>query len=106
MDFKRNKQNPQKPTPDGEKPRTNGWAALTIAILVVLAVSTIFRTVSDSQYTKTTWTDFRSEMAAGNLSEVEIEYDRVVYMTKEEAEKPAKEQKACFTGLPSSANIR
>ena len=105
MDFKRNKQNPQKPTPDGEKPRTNGWAALTIAILVVLAVSAIFRTVSDSQYTKTTWTDFRSEMAAGNLSEVEIEYDRVVYMTREEAEKPAKEQKACFTGLPSSANM-
>ena len=105
MDPKRDKQNPQNPNPDGDKPKTNGWAALTIAILVVLAVSTIFRTVSDSQYTKTTWSDFRSEMAAGNLSEVEIEYDRVVYMTREEAEKPAKEQKACFTGLPSSANM-
>ena len=81
MDPKRDKQNPQNPNPDGDKPKTNGWAALTIAILVVLAVSTIFRTVSDSQYTKTTWSDFRSEMAAGNLSEVEIEYDRVVYMT-------------------------
>ena len=105
MDPERNKQNPQKPDNNGDKPKPNGWAALTIAILVVLAVSTIFRTVSDSQYTKTTWSDFRSEMAAGNLSEVEIEHDRVVYMTKEEAEKPAREQKACFTGLPSSINM-
>ena len=105
MDPERSKQNPQKPNPDGDKPKTNGWVALTIAILVVLAISTIFRTVSDSQYTKTTWSDFRSEMAAGTLSEVEIEYDRVVYMTREEAKKPAKEQKACFTGLPSSTNM-
>ena len=105
MDPERNQQNPQKPDNNGDKPKPNGWAALTIAILVVLAVSTIFRTVSDSQYTKTTWSDFRSEMAAGNLSEVEIEHDRVVYMTKEEAEKPAREQKACFTGLPSSINM-
>ena len=104
MDPERSKQNPQKPNPDGEKPKPSGWAALTIAILVVLAVSTIFRTVSNSQYTKTTWSDFRSAMAAGNLSEVEIEYDRVVYMTAEEAEKPAREQKACFTGLPSSTS--
>ncbi len=104
MDPERSKQNPQKPNPDGEKPKPSGWAALTIAILVVLAVSTIFRTVSNSQYTKTTWSDFRSAMAAGNLSEVQIEYDRVVYMTAEEAEKPAKEQKACFTGLPSSTS--
>ncbi len=105
MDPERSKQNSQKPNPDGEKPKTNGWAALTIAILVVLAVSTIFRTVSDSQYTKTTWSDFRSAMEAGDLSEVEIEYDRVVYMTAEEAEKPARDQKACFTGLPSSTNV-
>ena len=39
--------------PDGEnnKPKTNGWVALTIAILVVLAFSTIFNAVSNSQYT-------------------------------------------------------
>ena len=104
MDPKRNKQKPKKPNPDGEKQKPNGWLALTIAILVVLAISAIFRMVSDSQYTKTTWSDFRSEMAQGNLSEVEIEHDRVIYMTKEEAKKPARDQKACFTGLPSSTN--
>ena len=107
MDPKHNDPNPTGPDRegDGNKPKTNGWVALTIAILVVLAFSTIFNAVSNSQYTETTWSDFRDAIQAGNLSEVELQYDRVVYMTKEEAAKPAREQRACFTGLPSSTNL-
>ena len=41
------------------------------------------------------------EWEAGNLEEVEIQYDRVLYMTKEEAAKPASDQRACYTGLPN-----
>ena len=107
MDPKHNNPNPSGPDRegDGNKPKTNGWLALTIAILIVLALSTIFNAVSNSQYTETTWSDFRDQIEAGNLSEVELQYDRVVYMTKEEADKPAREQRACFTGLPSSTDL-
>ena len=107
MDSERSNQNPKNPGSgrEGEKPKTNGWVALTIAILVVLAFSTLFNAVSNSQYTQTTWSDFRDAMEAGDLSEVDLEYDRVVYMTKDEAEKDPREQKACFTGLPSSYNV-
>ena len=107
MDSERNNQNPDPKDPGngGDKPKTSGWLALTIAILVVLAVSTIFNAVSKGQYRETTWSDFRSSMAEGQLSEVELHYDRVIYLTKEEAAKPAREQKACYTGLPSSANM-
>ena len=105
MEPERNNPNQKPPNkPDGEnnKPKTNGWVALTIAILIVLAFSSIFKTVSNSQYTQTTWSDFRAAMAADNLSEVEIRHDRVVYMTREEAAKDPRDQKACFTGLPST----
>ena len=107
MDPKHNRPNPGGPDREGDdnKPKTNGWVALTIAILVVLAFSTIFNAVSNSQYTETTWSDFRDQIQADNLSEVELQYDRVVYMTKEDAAKPAREQRACFTGLPSSTNL-
>ena len=107
MDPKHNNPNPSGPDRegDGNKPKTNGWLALTIAILIVLALSTIFNAVSNSQYTETTWSDFRDQIEAGNLSEVELQYDRIVYMTKEEAAKPAREQRACFTGLPSSTDL-
>ena len=107
MDPERSNPNQNNPNRgnDGDKPKTNGWAALTIAILVVLAFSTIFNTVSNSQYTQTTWSEFRDAMESNDLSEVEIRPDRIVYMTKEEAEKPPKEQKACFTGLPYSLDL-
>ena len=107
MDPERNDPNQKKPNqnPDGDKPKTNGWVALTIAILIVLAVSSLFNNISNSQYTPATWSDFRAAMEADNLSEVELRHDRVVYLTKDAAEKPAREQKACYTGLPSTANM-
>ena len=105
MDPNRNDPNRKSPQgPEGEKPKTNGWVALTIAILVVLAFSTLFRNISNSQYTQTTWSDFRTAMDAQEIVEAEIQYDRIIYLTREEAEKPAAQQKACYTGLPTTYN--
>ena len=73
-----------------------------ITVAIILLISTIYNAVSNSQYTQTTWSDFRDAMEAGNLSEVEIRHDRVVYMTREEADKEPREQRACFTGLPAT----
>ena len=94
------------PGPGGDKqpPKPNVWVALGIAILVVVLVGTIFNAVSQSQYTKTTYSDFREAMLQDNLSEVELQADRIIYMTKEEAAKDPKNQKAFFTGLPSGGN--
>lgn len=93
--------------PDGEKqpPKTNIWMTLLIAILVVVLIGTIFNAVSNSQYTKTTYSEFRQAMLANNLSEVQFDVDRIIYMTKEEAAKPAAQQKAFFTGLPSGGDV-
>ncbi len=105
MNDERNSPNPRKPEGGEQKPKTNGWVALTLAILVVLAFSTIFNSVSKSQYNQTTWSDFRQAMAEDNIAEAEIYADRIIYMTREEAAKEPKHQKACFTGLPSTLNM-
>ena len=88
------------PGGDGKKPKPSVWVALTIAIVVVLLIGSIYNMVSSSQYTKTTYSDFVHAMDNGQLTEVEIQGDRIVYMTKNEAAKPASEQKAFFTGRP------
>ena len=107
MDQHRNnpsQNGPNKPGRDGEKPNGNRWVALIIAVAIVLAVSGIYNSVRSSQYTQTTWSDFRAAMEAHQVVEAEIQYDRVIYLTREEAEKPASQQKACFTGLPTTYN--
>ena len=92
---------PKKPGGDDHKPGGNRWLALVIAVAIVLAISSIYNAIRGSQYTQTTWSDFRDAMAANQIVEVEIQYDRIIYLTKTEAAKDPSVQKACFTGLPN-----
>ena len=87
--------------PDGKRPKNRIVFTLIIAIAIVLIISGIYNAISNSQYTHTSYSDFLDERAAGNLAEVEFQFDRVIYMTKTEAEKSPAVQKACYTGLPS-----
>jgi cell division protease FtsH len=94
-----NNQNPQKP--ENKRPKGNVWLALMASVALILLISIVWNAVRKSQYTQTTFSDFITQLENNNLDEVEIRYDRVLYMTKEEAAKPAHQQKACFTGLPN-----
>ena len=108
MDPNRNDSSPKGPKRPGggddHKPGSGGnnrWVALLIAVAIVLAISSIYNAVRGSQYTQTNWSDFRAAMDANQIVEAEIQYDRIIYLTKEEAAKDPSVQKACFTGLPN-----
>ena len=97
-----NQNKPQKNgKPDGGKrPRGNIWLALVVTVALVLLLSSIYNSVRNGQYTKTTYSDFLAAAENGEIKEVQIQYDRIIYLTFEEAEKDPARQKACFTGLP------
>lgn len=99
-----NRNNDQNKKPDGNRPKSIG-TALLITVALVLLFSWIFNAVRNSQYTQTTWDDFLAAKESGQLAEVEIQYDRVIYMTREEAAKAPAQQKACFTGLPRGGDM-
>ena len=86
--------------PQNEDKKPKGiWLALLITIAIVLLISVIYNAISSSQYKEVSYTEFRNTLEAGQLAEVKLQYDRVIYLTKAEAAKPASERKACFTGL-------
>ena len=97
--------NNRPPEQDGKRPKSK-LPLLLLSVVVILVISMIASMVSDSQYTKTTFSDFMDDVEKNNIAEVEIHHDRILYMTKDEAAKPANEQKACFTGLPSGDVLR
>ena len=101
MEPNRN-QNPNNREP--KKPRGNFWVTLLATAGVVLLLMTLFNTIKSSQYTETTYDQFLQELENENLSEVEMQGDRIIYMTKEEAAKDPSEQKACYTGRPSGGD--
>ena len=104
MDPNRNDPNQNQP-PEGGKPKSSGWIALAIALVIALAVGSVFNTVSESQYDEKNWTEFRAEMTAGNLNEVVIAGEKLLYLTNEEAAKPAKEQRACYARIPGTLDL-
>ena len=89
---------------DGKRSKGSIWLALIITVALVLIISSVYNMVVNSQYTQTTYSDFLTAMEKGELVEVELQYDRIVYLTKEEDAKPAADQKAFFTGLPSGGD--
>ena len=103
MEQNRNDQN-KKPNQNDKKPRGNIFVALIIAVILMLIVNAVFNFVKNSQYTQQTLSHFLEAKEAGQLAEVELRYDRIVYLTKEEAAKPAREQSAFYTGLPTGSD--
>ena len=106
MDPKQNNNPNNNKKPEGQKPKSM-WTALMITLVLVLIFSWVFNAVSRSQYTETTWSDFLEAKNSGQLAEVEIQpqYDKILYLTREEAAKEPHAQKACYTGLPEGDHM-
>lgn len=99
-----NNSNPNKKPEGGDRPKSSIGTALLITLVIVLLFSWVLNAVEKSQYTETTYSDFLQAKNTNQLAEVELKYDRILYMTKEEAAKEPSQQKACFTGLPSGGD--
>ena len=95
-----NNENPRKGGED-KKPKSNLLMTFVITAAIFLLISSLYSAISDSQYDETKFSEFVAAWEAENLDEVELRYDRIIYMTKEEAAKDPNEQRACFTGLPN-----
>ena len=89
---------------DDKKPKISFWFILILAVGLILIVNSVFNFAKNSQYTQTTLSEFLEYRESKALAEVEFRYDRIVYLTKEEAAKPASQQKAFYTGLPSGTD--
>jgi len=87
--------------PDGKRPKGSIWITIMVSIIIILIITSVYNAVTKSQFTQTTFSDFMTEAKNDNLAEVELRHDRILYMTKTEAAKPASQQKACFTGMPN-----
>ncbi len=104
--MEQNHNKPNDPKNRGKKPKWNIWVTLLITVAIVLIISSVFNAITNSQYNETTYSHFLEAMESDNLSEVQFQhqYGRILYLTKEEAAKPASQQKAFYTGLPSGGD--
>ena len=88
----------------GKRPKGNIWMTLIITVAIVLVISAIYNFITGSQYTLVTYSEFLQAWEEGKLAEVQFQGDRLVYLTKDQAQLPASAQKACYTGLPAGGD--
>ena len=85
---------------EGKRPKGNIWLTLIVSLVLVLLIGSGYNLFTNSQYEQTTFSHFMDAKAAGQLLEVEIHTDRVIYSTKDEADKGVGQRRAFYTGLP------
>ena len=95
--------NKNKPGNENDRGKHIG-TAIIISLALILLFTWVYNGITNSQYTQTTYSQFLEAKESGNLSEVLVKNDRIVYMTKEEAAKDPSQQRACFTGMPAGTD--
>jgi flagellar basal body-associated protein FliL len=81
-----NNNRPQQPGNE-KRPKGNLWITLIVTVVIVLILSSVYNALSNSQYELTTYSDFAKAREEGQLLKVIIHTDRVIYTTKEQADK-------------------
>ena len=89
---------------DPKRPQGSIWIKVVLAVAIALVIGGIYNMIVGSQYEEVTYSDFRQAFLTNQLAEVELQHDRILYLTKEEAAKPPAQQKACYTGLPTGSD--
>ena len=95
-----NNQNRPQPPEGSKRPKGSLWVTLLITAAIVLGISAIYNTLSNSQYKLTTYSEFVTAKDSGNLAFVTMESDRIIYGTADEKGKPQSQRQTFYTGLP------
>ncbi len=95
---------PKNPKPGESKPKGFSFASIIFTLVLTLLIVWVYNSVTQGKYQKVDYTQFMTTYQEGQLAEVQIKYDRIIYLTKEEAAKDPKLQQAFYTGLPSGGD--
>ncbi len=102
MSFDPKKNIPNKNTPHGDpnnakKPK-NIITLIIIALVFTVIINLVHTAITNSYLQKITYSEFLGILGTGQASQVEIQKDRFLILTKEEAAKPENKQVIYYTG--------
>ena len=84
--------------PDQSKRTKSILTMVVVALVFTVIINLIYTSISNSYLKQITYTEFTDMLEAGQVQAVDIDTDRFLILTKEEAEKPAAKQIIYYTG--------
>ena len=91
----RNKKNGR----ESRDPLRTGLPLLALAVVIVLLFNWVYKSITAAQLEEKSYSDFLTMVQNNQLAEVQFQTDRVLFITKEEANQPGAAQTIYYTGL-------
>ena len=100
----KNSKKPQGNKPQGDNGddsrRARRIVMLMIAALVAtLLINMLYTTISNAYLSEIPYNEFKAYLDKDEVAELEFQSDRIVILTRDEAKKPASQQKMYYTGI-------
>lgn len=102
-----NKRNNRGNDPDNQnRPKMNTlFPIIILAVIFVLFINFLYGSYTASMMEEIKYNEFQEMLEKDEISEVEIQSDRILIRTKEEAEKDEAEQRILYTGLVEDTEL-
>ena len=91
--------------PDHSKRTKSILIMVVVALAFTIIINLVYTSIANSYLKQITFTEFQTLLDEGKVDSVDIDTDRFLVLTKEEAEKPEAKQIIYYTGRPTSMDL-
>ena len=98
------KRKPPQDDPDGKRTKSM-ITMIVVALVFTIVINLVYTTITKASLQQITYTEFCDMAAAKEIKEVEIQSDRLLILTHEEAEQDLSQQTVYYTGKPNTDEL-
>ena len=91
--------------PDHSKRTKSILIMVVVALAFTIIINLVYTSIANSYLKQITFTEFQTLLGEGKVDSVDIDTDRFLILTKEEAQKPEAKQIIYYTGRPTSMDL-
>ena len=91
--------------PDHSKRTKSILIMVVVALAFTIIINLVYTSIANSYLKQITFTEFQTLLDVGKVDSVDIDTDRFLILTKDEAEKPEAKQIIYYTGRPTSMDL-
>ena len=91
--------------PDHSKRTKSILIMVVVALAFTIIINLVYTSIANSYLKQITFTEFQTLLDENKVDSVDIDTDRFLILTKEEAEKPEAKQIIYYTGRPTSMDL-
>ena len=91
--------------PDHSKRTKSILIMVVVALAFTIIINLVYTSIANSYLKQITFTEFQTLLDEGKVDSVDIDTDRFLILTKEEAQKPEAKQIIYYTGRPTSMDL-